>query len=153
MSAVITKLADALVAELNTSSTSFELPFTAVRRYLPFDVADMERLDADTVYVSVIPRSWSIEAMSRAADAHDYEVDLGIQKRVDANDTDQCDAVMHLAEEIVLFFNDRSRNQLTLQGDQLAHRVGVVPDPIWIHPHLYKANVFTCVVTATYRVM
>ena len=73
--ATILTIADAVVAELN--GTSFSLPFTATRAYIPrFDLADMA-----TLRVTVVPKGLEIAAGSRGKDQHDYRVDVGVQQR------------------------------------------------------------------------
>lgn len=137
----INQIADAVVASLNAGS--FSLPFTAERRYQPvFELSQLQELR-----VSVVPKSLTATAATRADAFFDCAIDIGIQQKVNADDAETLDGLMHLVEEI---------------GDHLRfHKLDAFPngawlaienDPIFVPDHLEKERVFTSVLTVTYRV-
>ena len=72
--AVITHIADAVVAELNAAT--FSQPFTAGRHYQPlFDLADMKVL-----HVTVVPNGVTVQPVSRSEIQHDYKIDIAPRK-------------------------------------------------------------------------
>ncbi|NMC19987.1 MAG: hypothetical protein GYA33_06150, partial [Thermogutta sp.] len=97
----IVALADAVVSELNGEGWS--LPFAARRLYRPrFELADLK-----TLQVSVVPRALVIEAASRADDSFQYQTDLAVQQKLDADSSEEIDPLLGLAEEIARHFQLR----------------------------------------------
>jgi len=137
----INQIADAVVASLN--ATPFSLPFTAERKYQPI----LELSQLHELRVSVVPKSLTATAATRADAFFDCAIDIGVQRKVNADDAPTLDGLMHLVEEI---------------GDRLrVHRLEAFPgaawlatenDPIFAPDHLEKERVFTSVLTVTYRV-
>ena len=77
--AQIIALADAIVAELNAHA--FSQSFTAERGYLPtFDLPDM-----GTLRVTVVPKEDEGGLDTRSSSAHEYAIDIGIQKEAREN--------------------------------------------------------------------
>ena len=68
--AVITDIADAVVAEIN--SGSFIQPVAAQREYLP----DFELPEMQTLQVTVVPKSVTTLPGGRAHNQHDYAIDV-----------------------------------------------------------------------------
>ncbi|HUU08908.1 MAG TPA: hypothetical protein VM431_00030, partial [Phycisphaerae bacterium] len=78
--ALITDIADAVVAELN--GHTFSRPFTAARFYRPvFDLAEMSAL-----HVSVVPKGLAIERLDRSRNQHDVQVDIAVQQKLGSAD-------------------------------------------------------------------
>ncbi len=137
----INQIADAVVASLNASP--FSLPFTAERRYQPvFDLSQLQELR-----VSVVPKSLTVTAATRSDAFFDCAIDIGIQRKVNADDAAALDGLMHLVEEI----GDHLRFH-KLDAFPSAAWLAIENDPIFSPEHLEKERVFTSVLTVTYRV-
>ena len=138
--ALIADIADAVVTELNAGS--FSVPFTAERLYRPdFELADMKDLR-----VSVVPHGLEMSAAGRALSQHDVQIDLAVQKKLDAADNAEIDALMGLVEELAEFL--RTKRQF---GD--AVWVRTENSPVYSQEHLGELRQFTSVLTATLRVV
>lgn len=138
---VMEELADAVVAELDAGD--FSLSFTPARAYVP--VATLEELG--TLRVTVVPKSLAVSPLTRGLDACRYAVDVGVQQRVDADTTDDTDALVGLVEELT---DALRRSRLT---DCAAARwVSIENDPIYDPGQLREQQVFTSVLTVTYEV-
>jgi hypothetical protein len=92
---VITDIADAVAAELN--GNDFGTPLTAVRSTKPpeFELADMKELR-----VTVVPRGWDSQTATRAATQCDYQIDIGVQKKVANGDNPELDALTDIREYV-----------------------------------------------------
>ena len=140
--AVMTNIADAIVAELNAAT--FSQPVTAVRHYLPrFDLPEMQAL-----HVSVVPKAVTQEMADRTRGQGDYSVDVAVQQKLQTADNAEIDALTNLVEEIGDHFRGR--------------RLDSYPDAIWVRTeqsilyapeHLAELRQFTSVVTFTFRVV
>ncbi|HQL76235.1 MAG TPA: hypothetical protein PLD58_23890 [Phycisphaerae bacterium] len=143
--ALIVDIADAVVAEINDHS--FSQPVTAQRLFRPvFDLADMK-----TLHVSVVPKGVEMQGASRTLVQHDYQIDVGVQKKLPTNpsgDNAEIDALMALVEEIADFFRQR--------------RLQALPNVVWVQTqnlpiysleHLEQLRQFTSVLTLTFRVL
>lgn len=138
--AVITDLADTVVAELN--GASFSRPVAAERHYQPqFDLAEMTELR-----VSVVPRSLTSTALDRKRDGFDYQIDVAVQQKTDFSE-ESLDALMTLVEEIA----DHLRRQ-SLSDYPNARCTEVKNEPIYSPEHLQELRQFTSILTLTYRV-
>jgi hypothetical protein len=140
--AVITDIADAIVAELN--GATFRQPVTAVRHYLPrFDLPEMHNLQ-----VTVVPKGVVLASGDRSRGQGDYSLDVAVQQKIATGDNAELDALTDLTEEIANHFRGR--------------RLGSFPDAIWIkteqtvlyaQEHLAELRQFTSVLTLTYLVL
>ena len=142
---MIIDIADSVVAALNhpPDPTPFGMTFTAQRHYRPvFDLAALKVL-----HVTVVPRRIEISMWSRSKNVHDISVDVAVQKKVTASDVAEIDGLMGLVEQIADFFRLR--------------RLSSYPDAIWVKTenipvyepeHLESKQVFTSVLTLTFRV-
>lgn len=140
MVATIVAIADAVVAELN--STTWSQPLTAARHYQPvFELSEMTELK-----VSVVPRSLESKSLDRSRDSFDYQIDVAVQQKTDMSQA-ALDALMTLVEEIA----DHFRTQ-PLVGFPQARCTEVKNDPVYALEHLEEFRQFTSVVTLTYRV-
>lgn len=137
---VVIQVADAVVASLNAGS--FEPAFTAQRQYRPtFDLAEL-----DTLRVSVVPKSVEITNATRIASYFDCTVDIGVQQRVDADDTGVIDALMDLVQQIA----DHLRMQRLDELPEAAW-MRIANEPVFASEHLDQQRVFTSVISVTYR--
>jgi len=140
--ATITDIADAVVTELN--GHAFSQPFTARRYYRPvFDLGEMTAL-----HVSVVPKGVTIERADRHRNQYDFAIDVAVQRKFQAGDNAELDALMALVEEIADFFRLR--------------RLAAYPDAVWVRTdnvpvyapeHLEEYRQFTSVLTFTFRVV
>lgn len=140
--ATIVNLIDAVVAEL--SCQVWSLPFTSWRSYRPrFESADLK-----TLQVSVVPRALVIEAASRADDSRQYQIDLAVQQKLDAETADQIDPLLGLVEEIARHFRWR---RLAAMPSALC--VKVENEPVYALEHLEELRCFTSILTLSFRVL
>jgi len=140
--AVITDIADAIVAELN--GATFSQPVTAVRHYLPrFDLPEMQNL-----HVTVVPKGVVLASGDRSRGQGDYSIDVAVQRKFTTGDNAELDALTNLTEEIANHFRGR--------------RLASYPDAAWLkteqtvlyaQEHLAELRQFTSVLTFTYRVL
>ncbi len=138
---VILDIADAVVASLNAGS--FALEFEAERKYQPaFELQDMQ-----TLHVSVVPKSLAITTAARDSGFFDVAIDIGVQKKVNADESAELDALMNLVEQIA----DHLRMK-RLDDAPNAAWLGVANEPVFAPEHLEQWRQFTSVLTVTYRV-
>ena len=134
-------LADALVAHLNAGS--YSLPFTALRSYQP--VFDLAQAPGNPV-VTVIPKALEVKGATRVDSYFDCAIDIGIQQKVNADDSEILDGLIRLVEEII----ERLRFQV-LDTFPSARWLSIENDPVFAPDHLEKERVFTSVLTVRYR--
>jgi hypothetical protein len=140
--AVITDIADAIVAELN--GATFSQPVTAVRSYLPqYDLTEMQ-----TLHVTVVPKGVVLGSADRSRGQGDYSIDVAVQRKFAAGDNADLDGLTNLVEEIINHFRGR--------------RLDSYPDAAWLKTeqtvlyapeHMAELRQFTSIVTFTYRVL
>ena len=140
MSLVI-HVADAVVTVLKADP----LKLDAVRAYRPeFDLAELK-----TLRVSVVPRGIEITSLGRNTNQHDVSVDVGVQQKVDSANNTALDNLMTLVEKIA----DQLRlKRLELPGGGSAIWIKTANEPIYSPDHLQTKQVFTSVLTFTYRI-
>ena len=141
MIANIVAIADAITAELN--GNAFSQPFTAQRQYLPiYDLKSMSDLK-----VTVVPKGVTSSSLDRSRDNFDYQVDVGIQKKV-PNQISTIDALMLLVEEIADYFRG---NRLSSYPN--ARLMNVENSLLYAPDHLQEMLQFTSVLSLTYRLV
>ena len=142
---LITTIADAVVTELNGAAPgTFDQSFTAERHYRPqFDLAELK-----TVRVSVVPKAIGITSLMRNANQHDVSIDVAVQKKVSPTDAAELDGLMLLTEQIADFFRLR---RLSALPEALWTKTDNVP--VYSPEHLETKQVFTSVLTLTFRVV
>jgi hypothetical protein len=142
---LITTIADALVMELNDAPAgTFAQAFTASRHYRPqFDLAELK-----TLRVSVVPKGIAVTGLMRNANQHDVSIDVAVQKKVSPDDAAELDGLMTLVEQIADFF--RLRRLWALPEALWTQTQNV---PVYSPEHLETKQVFTSVLTFTYRVV
>lgn len=140
MAAVVVDIADAVVASLNAAT--FSQPFTAQRLYVPlFKLEEM-----DTLHVSVVPRGDDASRFNREVFQEEYQIDIGVQQRVDMS-TPALDALVLLVQEI------KDHLKATPLADfPEATFARVQHDPFYSRKHLLELRQFTAIPTVTYRV-
>ena len=139
---LILDVADAIVTALKSEP----LKLDAVRAYRPeFDLTELK-----TLRVSVVPKAIEITNLGRRANQHDVSVDVGVQQKVDPADTAALDALMDQVQKI----SEQLRlGRLDLPGGGSALWGKTANDPIYSPEHLETKQVFTSVLTFTFRVV
>lgn len=138
----IVAIADAVVAELNAGT--FSESFTAERLFQPvFELTDLQVL-----HVSVVPRSVKSQGATRGASFFDCAVDIGVQKKLGAEDEADIESLLDLVEAISDYLRSRP-----LQAWPRAAWVKSENAPVYAPEHLEQLRQFTSVLTITYRVM
>lgn len=140
MSTII-DIADAVVASINAGT--FAQPVQAERRYQPaFELTDLKDLK-----VSVVPKAVTITNATRTDGYFDCAVDVGVQKKVNADDEAELDGLADLVEQIA----DHLRQKRLDNGPEAAF-ISIANEPVFAPDHLDQQRVFTSVLTVTYRV-
>lgn len=140
--AVITDIADAVVAQLNAGT--FGQPFTAERAFLPvFELSDLK-----SVRVTVVPKGVTIIPGGRSHNQHDYAIDVAVQKKLDAADNAEIDPLVTLVDEIADFFRLKR-----LESYPGAIWLKTENEPVYSQEHLDQLRQFTGLLTFTFRVM
>jgi hypothetical protein len=140
--ALVTDIADAVVAEL--ASGSFSESFTPQRRVLP----EHELAELNDLQVTVVPRGAEITGASRTLSQHDVQIDVGIQKKIGRDTDTDVASLLGLVDEIAAFLKRRP-----LQATPQAVWVRTTNEPVYSPDHLAEQRTFTSVLTLTYRVM
>lgn len=139
---LMTAVADAVVAELN--SKSFSLPFTAQRHYQPhYELADLK-----TLHVTVIPNGITTAILGRGGTQRDVAIDIAVQQKLTKETNTDLDPLLALAEAIAESFQaKRLTNYPTAIWKQSDFRA------IYSAEHLHQNRQFTSVMTITFRIM
>ena len=137
----ITAIADAVAAHV--SAGTFSQPVSAVRMFQPaFTLEDLKDLR-----VSVVPRTVQMTPVTRDSLAIEYVVDVGVQKKLPADNADaEIDEMLALVDAIA----DHLRLQ-RLPGFPDAAWIGISNEPVVSTEALEQHRVFTSVLSVTYR--
>ena len=146
-------VADAVVVVLNSPpqppETGFVQPVTAARGYRPqFDLAQLK-----TLRVTVVPKGIEISSLGRNSNQHDVSVDVAVQQKVpppDQGDNSVLDGLMLLVQQIADYLRLR---RLTLANGDSGGWIRTENVPIYSPEHLETKQVFTSVLTLTFRVV
>lgn len=146
MAAKHVEIAAEIVTALNAAVADDPSPlsqtFEAARAYRP----KYKLEDLGTLHVVVVPRSHESAVDTRATEAHEYAVDVGVLRRFEGPPTNaECDALMLLVDEIagVLRF--------TTGATSGAAWVGSTNEPVYAADHLDDWHQFTSVLTTRWR--
>ena len=138
---IVAEIAQAVVDTINAASLS--QPVTAERHYQPiFDLADLR-----TLKVSVVPKSVKLSAANRALQVREYQVDVGVQKKLGQVDAAHMDPLIELVDEIAALFKFKR-----LPGYEPAVWMKSEVDPLYAQEHLQQYRQFTSVLTLTFKV-
>jgi len=99
--------------------------------------------------ICVVPKSMRITGATRAASQYEIAVDIGIQQKLPAGDTDVDTHVATLGT-LVDQIIDHLR-QRPLSAATYATWVSIDNEPVYAPEHLVEQRVFTSVLTVTYR--
>ena len=134
-------LADSLVASLN--AREFSQPLTAQRGYLPkFDLQEMQELHA-----TVVPKQVVSQFADRGRSQFEYDIDVGVQKKLQSLEAEEIDPLVALSEEIADQFRGK---RLESYPEAICSKATIAP--VYAQDHLDQLRQFTSVVTLTYRV-
>lgn len=140
MSTVI-DIADAVVGAIQAGN--YGEPVAVERKYRPtFELADLTQ-----VQITVVPRAVSITTATRDSSYFDCAIDVGVQKKINADSAEDIDALMTLVEQIA----DQLRMKRLDDAPEAAW-VSIENEPAFASEHLEQQRVFTSVLTVTYRV-
>ena len=141
--ALIIDIADAVVTELNAAPAgTFDPAFTAARRVLPeFDLAELAELR-----VTVVPKAVEISGSTRSVGQFDFQVDIGVQKKLGKDLDTETAGLCGLVDGIAGYLRRRS-----LAAAPHAVWVRTQNDPVYAPEHLAEQRAFTSVLTVTYR--
>ena len=140
----IIDIADAVVAEIS-GFTGWSQSLKAVRSYAPrYELKELADLK-----VTVVPKSMASEVASRSSVQSDYEFDVAIQKHLEGLTDADIDALMGLVQEVV----DHWRLRVVTVDGTDAVCIAAANDPVYSPEHLVQMQVFTSVVTLTFRLM
>jgi len=139
---VITDIAEAVKDALNGGT--FSEAFEADRHYQPF----FELKEMKALHVTVVPKGVAVVSGTRGKNQHDYEIDVAVQKKLDAADNAEIDPLMMLVDELADFFRFKR-----LEGYPLAAWVKTENAPVYAREHLEQMRQFTSVLTLTFRVV
>ncbi len=134
----ILQVADALVADLNAHG--FSMAFQAVRGYLPtFELTGLNALK-----VTVVPKQDDGKLDTRSSSAHEFAIDIGVQKKPPTIDNADLDPLMYLTQEIADYF---------LFGKRPGGTTLIAPQVriLYLQEHLHKFRQFTAVLTLTFK--
>ena len=139
----IIQIADAVVVELNGGT--FSAPINPMRMILPnFDLKELADLK-----VTIVPKSVDSSLLTRASDQDDFVIDIGVQKKLTENFEAETVSLISFVTEIKDFL--RKKN---LQiGSKFAMWINTKIDPIYSREHIAGDNVFTSIISVTYRAM
>jgi hypothetical protein len=142
--AIVTDIADAVVAVLNAETWSQE--FAAERSYAPV----WNQVDLETLLVAAVPRTEVSQRESRTVSMHTYTVDLVIAKKLDDVTNAVIDPYVSFAQEIADYF--RENHLLTLAGGVKAGCLSVQTEPVVASEILDENRQFLSVVSLTFKV-
>lgn len=141
---MIADIADAVVAYLNDPARGFVMSFRGQRSYRPrVDLAQMQ-----DVMVTVVPKAVTSTTASRLMAQDDVQIDVAVQKKLTAPADDrlaEADELMGLVEAIANSLRARPMGD----GAWLSQ----TNEPIYAPEHLDQFEVFTSVLTVTYRLL
>jgi hypothetical protein len=136
------EIADALVAALNAQS--WTPSFQAERAYQP----SFELKELKTLKVTVVPKGVTITQITREKASHDYQVDVGVQKKFQKGDAVELDPLMQLVQDLANIFRAKR-----LTGMLAAMWLKSEISPLYSPEHMEQYRQFTSVVTFTFRVV
>jgi hypothetical protein len=141
MTCIGRQIAEAIVSDCNGATWSSTVAFES--KYVP-----RENLESITdPIVTVIYAQQRAVPDSRAAWRHEYDIDLGIQKRVSTDDTSDIDGMSDLLDEVADYWKTRKP---TGTGAVMKFVEWISP---YVPDHLTNAKVFTGVLRLTFRLV
>lgn len=140
MAARIISIADDVVTVINGGTFTVPDTVTAVRSFIP----EFKLTDIKTLKVSVLPASQPEVIYARRQTMRDFIINIGVQKKT-GNLTTDFDDLVELVEEINELF------RFTKLPITEANWVASETDPIYDHDYGSEMNVFTSVLSLTFR--
>jgi len=140
---VLVDIADAVVASLNAEP--FAPPFTARRVFVPTETNE----ELARLHVTVVPRTVTIQPLTRNRSTFECTVQIGVQQAFDVSDLALADAFLDIAEKIIdhLRFRDLPIGIGTnASWLRITHEVPIAAE------QLEEQRVATSVIAVVYRV-
>ena len=138
---IVTQISKAVVTELNKNVSNFSIPFEAEMLVLPsFEPAELQ-----TLRVSVVPRSFEMERISRSSSKYTVGIDIGIQRRIEGTPEETVSKIGGLVDEISQFLKESPLTEFPA-----AQWHGVTNDPVYVPEHLQQKRTFTSVLNVQY---
>ncbi len=148
MSSKVVAIADAIVlALIDAPAGTFDVSILPERVFLP--VYDLQE-DKD-LKISVVPKGRDMEANDRTSTVSDWQIDIGVQKKVGIEDPgktgidSEVPQLMELTEQIEDFLARKSM----ADGQWLRSAQEIIFSP----GHLKEHRLFTGTLTLTYRTL
>lgn len=144
---LLTDLADAVVGWINDGTYSAPYDeFTAIRTWKP----RYERTDLESLQVSIVPSSKSVEMRTRgASDSEDIQIYVGFAKALDYSSNTAPDQMATLLEET----ESRLRNGRVLNRCALQRLEYTTPERIYSQEMAESHDVWFSVLMLTYRIV
>ena len=139
MSSLTRTLCEGVVSLINSATLSQ----TVSAEYRLRPRSDLPALQNCRVTVCPKPDGLSVSNASRGAEQVDFGIYVGVQRRVDPEDQDEVEAMLGLVEEVA-----SALRRAQVGG---AFCVSVSSAPLYSVEHLDRFQVFTAVLTATFR--
>ena len=138
---IVTQIAKAIVTELKNNVSNFSISFEPEMLVLPsFEPAELQMLR-----VSVVPRSFEMERISRSSSKYTVGIDIGIQRRIEGTPEETVSKIGGLVDEISQFLKESSLSEFPA-----AQWYGVTNDPVYVPEHLQQKRTFTSVLNVRY---
>ena len=139
----MTALARQVAADVAELLTAFRasVAYTVKRGYLL--ESELAELAEDDTLVWVVPKRKDTTPAGRHEDEVAVSVDVAVQGR--ARTTDECDALLDVADELADHLNRRP-----LPNVENARWLGQETSPLWNPDDLHQRHLFTALVTVTY---
>jgi len=137
---MIADLADTIAADMTADLAAGR--FVARRTYRPEHSLESLR----DLTVIVVPKAHDRAIANRSAVHHDLTIEIAIMQRPDPLTEAALDALTTLVDELADWLTFRGYPEHSAQWQSTAC------DPIWSQDHLRESQLFTSILTVTYRV-
>ncbi len=137
-------IAKAIVIELNSApSETFSENFTAIFKLVPkYEISELSELK-----VTVVPRTYDMANLTRAATEYDFTIDIGIQKKLTTADVEaECVELYPVVDEIIDFLR-----KLEFTQTPWAKQTTISNSPVVSVEHLDENRVFSSLITIGYK--
>ena len=139
---ILTDIAQAVTDALGT--LAYGEPVIIERSYLPrFELADMSQLR-----ITVVPAAIEVASASRAQAVERYRIDIGVQKKLTADDLQAIDTLIQITQQIADLFRFRRLPSLAS-----AVWVKTEHEPLYDPQHMEELRQFTAVIRLTFQVV
>jgi hypothetical protein len=150
----IIAIADAVVDALSSASASgLSMPFVAQRKYVP----QSDLVDGPGLYLNVVPMTSDTHIVSRQDSQEEYEIHIGVQKKVVSATPEVVDPLMNFVQEVLDFWHRKGLLVTAGTGnDSMSLKVyctSVSNNPVYSTDHLKQLVMFVSLVKLTFLVI